>query len=160
MLTPIFPSSSPDFLSRDKGTIPSRAWFDSFEKVKGSSQTSILRSLFFEASIHKNARKSVTFPFSRKTVAFGPFDPLLLFFFFENPSSVVSQFFYESVIPSRNGEMARPSLLSFVKLIANGGELVLGFRFIGARAKVILPLPREQCVTPVVRSVRRIYSAG
>lgn len=81
MLTPIFPSSSPDFLSRDKGTIPSRAWFDSFEKVKGSSQTSILRSLFFEASIHKNARKSVTFPFSRKTVAFGPFDPPSYFSF-------------------------------------------------------------------------------
>lgn len=79
MLTPIFPSSSPDFLSRDKGTIPSRAWFDSFEKVKGSSQTSILRSLFFE--IHKNARKSVTFPFSRKTVAFGPFDPPSYFSF-------------------------------------------------------------------------------
>lgn len=53
--------------------------------------------------------------------------------------------------------MARPFLLSFVKLIANGGELVLGFRFIGSRAKVILPLPREQCVTSVVRSVGRIY---
>lgn len=62
-----------------------------------------------------------------------------------------------TVIPSRNGEMARPFLLSFVKLIANGGELVLGFRFIGSRAKVILPLPREQCVTSVVRSVGRIY---
>lgn len=72
-----------------------------------SSQRDILRGRSSALSIRKNTRESVKLLLLENCFAF---DPPPLFFFFENSPSSRNRFrdFYNPVIPSRVGEMARP----------------------------------------------------